>query len=65
MRKSDAIVIAFCVGALVVNVAALLYLIIGCPTENTEWVSQLASASVIYYLTAVLIYIVFATGLCI
>jgi hypothetical protein len=61
IRKSDAIVIAFCLGVLTFNVIVLLYLC----REGGDWQSELGAGIMIYYATGVMIYIVFATGLCI
>lgn len=61
IRKSDAIVIAFCLGVLTFNIIVLFYLC----REGGDWQSELGAGVMIYYASGVMIYIVFATGLCI
>ena len=64
-RTHDKIISAFCLGWIICNLLFLVYLIFFSNPVDTSWLSKMGSGIVIYYLFAVLTYILFATSFCI
>jgi hypothetical protein len=43
----------------------LIYIIVLCPAQRSDWVQEIGSSTPIYYCAGMVVYIVFATGLCV